>query len=517
MGFSSCTQYARSNLLPILVIVAGFSASLLIVFAPATFLVANLIPDDAFYYFQIAQNIVHGVGPTVDGVNFTNGYHPLWLLILLPIFKFFSSGVVGDVTPVHAVLVVSALLNAGLGLVLLRIVSRYTQSAWIASLALAWWFFNPFNFYEMMSGLETPLSLFLISLFVLSAIRVSENDSRERLAATGVVGGLMILARLDNVFFFIMFLAYLWYRGGFRESLPKIILVGGIASLFVLPWFIWNWVTFGMLLTSSSIATTLVNHQLIIQDHGPALFQTLKAAVYETDYTLRDIAVRMGAPSVVFTFFGMALGWLTFGPKKYRIWARPVPVEFFIFGGFILNFIANASIRWAARTWYFIPLNLFLAMGLAWLLNELRGHVPIRKWVIACVLLLTLGLFYVGWSKHLRNVLVHQRDSVAAAEWINTNLPKDAVVGTFNSGVETYFSERRIVNLDGLVNNKALQALRARDLMAYVKNERIEYLIDWEVYFAYRFKSFWGVPDVFKDLTLVQTLGESELRVYKVK
>ena len=156
-------------------------------------------------------------------------------------------------------------------------------------------------------------------------------------------------------------------------------------------------------------------------------------------------------------------------------------------------------------------------MGLAWLLNELRGHVPIRKWVIACVLLLTLGLFYVGWSKHLRNVLVHQRDSVAAAEWINTNLPKDAVVGTFNSGVETYFSERRIVNLDGLVNNKALQALRARDLMAYVKNERIEYLIDWEVYFAYRFKSFWGVPDVFKDLTLVQTLGESELRVYKVK
>ena len=147
MGFSSCTQYARSNLLPILVIVAGFSASLLIVFAPATFLVANLIPDDAFYYFQLAQNIVHGAGSTVDGVNFTNGYHPLWLLILLPIFKFFSSGVVGDVTPVHAVLVVSALLNAGLGLVLLRIVSRYTQSAWIASLALAWWFFNPFNFY----------------------------------------------------------------------------------------------------------------------------------------------------------------------------------------------------------------------------------------------------------------------------------------------------------------------------------------------------------------------------------
>ena len=39
--------------------------------------------DDAFYYFGIARNIVAGHGSTFDGINATNGYHPLWMGICL--------------------------------------------------------------------------------------------------------------------------------------------------------------------------------------------------------------------------------------------------------------------------------------------------------------------------------------------------------------------------------------------------------------------------------------------------
>ena len=38
--------------------------------------------DDAFYYFGIARNVAHGHGSTFDGINPTNGYHPLWMLIV---------------------------------------------------------------------------------------------------------------------------------------------------------------------------------------------------------------------------------------------------------------------------------------------------------------------------------------------------------------------------------------------------------------------------------------------------
>ena len=44
------------------------------------------IRDDAYYYFKVAQNISEGQGSTFDGINPTNGYHPLWMLICVPIF-----------------------------------------------------------------------------------------------------------------------------------------------------------------------------------------------------------------------------------------------------------------------------------------------------------------------------------------------------------------------------------------------------------------------------------------------
>ena len=42
--------------------------------------------DDAYYYFKVAQNISEGHGSTFDGIDLTNGYHPLWMLVCIPIF-----------------------------------------------------------------------------------------------------------------------------------------------------------------------------------------------------------------------------------------------------------------------------------------------------------------------------------------------------------------------------------------------------------------------------------------------
>src|SRR5512147_358136 len=42
--------------------------------------------DEAYYYFKVAQNISEGHCSTFDGINKTNGYHPLWMLVCVPIF-----------------------------------------------------------------------------------------------------------------------------------------------------------------------------------------------------------------------------------------------------------------------------------------------------------------------------------------------------------------------------------------------------------------------------------------------
>src|SRR5260370_37962417 len=38
--------------------------------------------DDAFYYFEIARRLASTGRSTFDGQVLTNGYHPLWQLIL---------------------------------------------------------------------------------------------------------------------------------------------------------------------------------------------------------------------------------------------------------------------------------------------------------------------------------------------------------------------------------------------------------------------------------------------------
>ncbi|MEJ7652805.1 MAG: hypothetical protein WKH64_05415 [Chloroflexia bacterium] len=48
------------------------------------------VPDDSYYYFEIARNL--GVRSTFDGVGQTNGYHPLWLLVITPIWWVFDGG-----------------------------------------------------------------------------------------------------------------------------------------------------------------------------------------------------------------------------------------------------------------------------------------------------------------------------------------------------------------------------------------------------------------------------------------
>jgi hypothetical protein len=48
--------------------------------------------DDFFYYLRIAQQIGAGKHSTYDGVHLTNGYHPLWMLLILALTRLFGSG-----------------------------------------------------------------------------------------------------------------------------------------------------------------------------------------------------------------------------------------------------------------------------------------------------------------------------------------------------------------------------------------------------------------------------------------
>lgn len=485
------------NHLPLILILAGFLLRLFIIYRPESWLLTNILSDDAFYYFQLAKNMAAGLGSTFDGYQYTNGYHPLWLWFLVPIFK--SSQSLWQ--PIQSTLIISSIINLLTALGILGIVSKYTKNIWIKSLAISVWAFNPFNIYESINGLETGLALLFLTLFILAGLNLKSSSKARCFIIWGIIGGLMILSRLDSVLYYVTGLAWLFFTQERRWF--KVLTVGITSSILVLPWLIWSQIKFGMFLTSSGAASTIVNHHLIVQDHGPGLAQQIKAVFYSTYYGLQMVITQTGAPEIFLIILGLAIAWLAghrlFANESYKKY----PLETYLFFGFILLFVLNASVRWTYRTWYFISINIFLTVGLAWYLQNIKHWWPAKAKYYVLLSVLLVALFYISWSRHLSGRDARQIQMHDISIWANDNLPEGTKIGVFNAGIQGYFSDNTVINLDGLVNYNGYRALAERRLWDYVNEQGIEYLIDFDVYLDYRYNSFFGIDNLKDHLEVV--------------
>ncbi len=101
----------------------------------------TLVADDSYYYFKIADNIAHGLGSSFDGISPTNGYHPLWLAVLIPVFGFVNQSIW---IPVRLALTLSVCFDLISGLVIIQMLrsAGLNKEAQIASL---FWFLSPFT------------------------------------------------------------------------------------------------------------------------------------------------------------------------------------------------------------------------------------------------------------------------------------------------------------------------------------------------------------------------------------
>ncbi len=138
------------------------------------------IRDDAFYYFKVAQNITEGHGSTLDGINLTNGYHPLWMLICIPIFALARFDLI---LPLRVLVLVSGAISAATGVLLFRLVGR-TLSAPAAVLAASYWVFDRAIHYNVtMFGLETGLTALTMTAFLLAMANLNTPSLRGNAAS----------------------------------------------------------------------------------------------------------------------------------------------------------------------------------------------------------------------------------------------------------------------------------------------------------------------------------------------
>ncbi len=183
--------------------------------------------DDAYYYYKVAQNITEGLGSTFDGINLTNGYHPLWMLICIPIFALARFDLI---LPLRVLLMVIAVIHSATSFLIFRLIKKHL-SLTVAILASAFWSFNFYihsTVYEL--GLETPIAAFAVVTLI---SKLSDFEDRwrkqevtpQQLVTLALVAALAMFSRLDLAFLAVIIGAWIIFRGtAIRYLLPLDIL-----------------------------------------------------------------------------------------------------------------------------------------------------------------------------------------------------------------------------------------------------------------------------------------------------
>src|SRR5512134_2034494 len=158
--------------------------------------------DDAYYYFKVAQNISEGHGSTFDGVNVTNGYHPLWMLICVPIFALARFDLI---LPLRILLLVMSGLSVATGILLYRLIGRIFTPAIGAMAALFWVFSRDVLNILYQNGLESGIAALLIVLLLYKLYEFElswrkHEVSRGQIITLAGIAVLVMFSRLDLVF-----------------------------------------------------------------------------------------------------------------------------------------------------------------------------------------------------------------------------------------------------------------------------------------------------------------------------
>jgi hypothetical protein len=219
--------------------------------------------DDFFYYLAIARNLAQGHGSTFNGLVPTNGYHPLWLLLLAGVCRLSTAPrfIIGFVA-VSCVLATVATYACAVA-----ILRRCGVTGGLRPLLAAYLALNSLDlfFYGMEATLAVPLALLLMALM----LRAHAERGAGWWFGAGLLVSALVLARLDGIIFAALTGAGVLFLA--RPALPLRRFAGRSAAAFaagllpMLAYFLINRVLFGLWMPVSGMA------KLLRRGHTPSI------------------------------------------------------------------------------------------------------------------------------------------------------------------------------------------------------------------------------------------------------
>ncbi|WP_018684764.1 hypothetical protein [Actinokineospora enzanensis] len=445
----------------------------MVIFSPYSTAVGSF-DDDAFYYFGIADHIAMGDGSTFNGLDPTNGYHPLWLLLLVPVFS---------ITNGKAALVAVTLVSSALAVASGRQIDRIgmltgrpilvtlcaTPLLVLGAAGPSFWF----------SGMETGLLLFILLWLGATYLRtdgfLSPAFGPAAARGVGVLMALAVLARLDTVFPMAVLgvvAAVTWARAG-RPWLRLTLWLALVPALVLVAYVAINQALFHTPLPVSGQAKAL----------GGGGFNTDTISQFLSSPVLFDQRTWLGAIAllaVVGALLARATGGLGLAARFGAI---------MLTGGVLtVGYYAFTS-SWQLWPWYFSSAPLAVALAgpalVAKWAKAAQQHKPARLALAGGLALLMVALIGVNAARSTKGVVARSafiEAGPAVAARIDALTPVGAPIAMGDrAGSIGYHLRRPVVHLEGLVNSvEYLDALKTgqvheflatRDVALYARGD----------------------------------------------
>ena len=445
-------------------------------------LIRDVNQDDSFYYFQLARNLAAGQFSTFDGgISQTNGYHPLWLLLLTPFYW-----VMDAETALFGIKGFEIILIAG-AILLIVAAARLTGQFWLLLFAL------PPLLYQnhvLFQGMEAAAALFMLGLLFPALALYARDPARWQWPLAALAFALP-WARLEYIAISLTATAAMGLLAAWRQEQPAPADGGGLASwrsriapaMFIpflgavagiLIYFAYNWLVFDGLVPVSGAVKNAWSQNLWNVEGGYNLFQNfgevLQLPIFGYELLIA-LEVCIYAPLV---------WWLARRAESRRDWLLLA----FLVGALSLGIGHIAKFVQTGLTvhpeyqgdfpWYFVPAYLLAAL-----------IIPVRCFVALHLIrqflgprwrrtaqLLSGGVVVIGaaallatadFTQPFRFVDLRSDTAARSNQWgsgaysgvqvANRLLPEGSVIGSWDAGIVAYFSRFPVVNLDGLVNS----------------------------------------------------------------
>lgn len=427
-----------------------------------------IIPDDSSYYLKIAKNFSEGSGFTFDGINATNGFQPLWQMITIPFFYFIKTSTENYL---RIILIFQILLILFSEIIFYRTLQKFFEKKVVLAFTLI---FTLFVFFNSVNGMETALMVFLISVLFSNVLSLNIFTSNNRFneLKTGLSLGVLILSRLDLIFLAFSFLIFIFLAGkSHKERLSKIANISiGFLTILV-PYLLYNYISFGNVIPISGYLKSgfsdegLLNKIREVVKYREAFF-AIVSITYLAWFMFKLRELKQSKSYVYFLFLAV-----------------------FSFGNVLLFLYLVFFLNWVIFYWYFIPFSVFFSLFICLPLNYIT-NLKI-KWLGNLIYFSVIIISTIYWGSKIYykfdSEISHKNnwnvESYSASQWVKQNTNTNDIFAMKDAGHFGFFSERKTINLDGLVNNFEYQeVLKEKHLNEYLERKKVNYFVQHAIW-----------------------------------